>query len=348
MYKSSLIRIGKLSLLLLLCVGAYAQSGKPLRLWYNKPAAQWEETLPLGNGRLGMMPDGGVQQESIVLNDITLWSGAPQDANNYNANKKLPDIQKLLLEGKNDQAQALIDKDFICTGKGSGAEPYGCFQTMGRLGISFTYEGAVNVPVTNYNRQLSLNDAMASCSYKIGAVTYKREYFTSFGNDVGIVKLSASEAGKLNFDISLSREEKGIVTVANNQLQMTGQLENGTNGKGMQYVALVSVKLTGGNIATANYKLVVKNATEAVLFFSAKTSYRDADYRQHAQQLLNKAMLVAYDAEKKKHLGNYGKLFNRVQVDLGASGADDLPTDQRLEKFYHATVPDNQAISRKL
>lgn len=341
MYKSSLICIGKLSLLLLLYVGTHAQSGKPLRLWYNKPAAQWEETLPLGNGRLGMMPNGGVQQENIVLNDITLWSGAPQDANNYNANKKLPEIQKLLLEGKNDQAQALIDKDFICTGKGSGAEPYGCFQTLGRLGISFTYDGATNAPVTCYNRQLSLNDAMASCSYKIEEVTYKREYFTSFGDDVGIVKLSASETGKLNFEVSLSREEKGTVTVISNQLQMTGQLENGTNGKGMQYVALVSVKLTGGNISTANNKLVVKNATEAVLFFSAKTSYRDADFRRHAQQLLNKAMLVAYEVEKKKHLRNYGKLFNRVQVDLGASGADDLPTDQRLEKFYHAAVPDN-------
>jgi len=79
----------------------------PLRLWYDKPAHQWEETLPLGNGRLGMTPDGGVTHERIVLNDITLWSGAPQDANNYAAYKKLPAIRQLLLEGKNDEAQAL-------------------------------------------------------------------------------------------------------------------------------------------------------------------------------------------------------------------------------------------------
>src|SRR5260221_11703391 len=86
-----------------------AQNG-PLRLWYDKPAKTWEETLPLGNGRLGMMPDGGIDRENIVLNDITLWSGSPQDANNYEAYKNLPEIRKLLLEGKNDDAQALVDK----------------------------------------------------------------------------------------------------------------------------------------------------------------------------------------------------------------------------------------------
>ena len=116
MYRK-LIIVGQLFLLLGVR-HVQAQQKTPLRLWYNKPASQWEETLPLGNGRLGMTPDGGVMKESIVLNDITLWSGAPQDANNYNANKKLPEIQKLLLEGKNDEAQSLIDKDFICTGKG--------------------------------------------------------------------------------------------------------------------------------------------------------------------------------------------------------------------------------------
>src|SRR5687767_9651858 len=101
MYRVKLISTGLIFSLLLVIGYAQAQQKAPLRLWYNKPAKQWEETLPLGNGRLGMTPDGGVMKESIVLNDITLWSGAPQDANNYNANKKLPEIQKLLLEGKN-------------------------------------------------------------------------------------------------------------------------------------------------------------------------------------------------------------------------------------------------------
>ncbi len=145
MYRVRMFRTSQFLLLLLGVGSAAAQQKSPLSLWYLKPAMQWEETLPLGNGRLGMTPNGGVTEENIVLNDITLWSGAPQDANNYNANKKLPGIQKLLLEGKNDQAQALIDKDFVCTGKGSGAEPFGCFQTLGRLNIAFDYDTNANV-----------------------------------------------------------------------------------------------------------------------------------------------------------------------------------------------------------
>jgi alpha-L-fucosidase 2 len=325
---------------LLLVIGyVQAQQQAPLRLWYSKPAAQWEETLPLGNGRLGMMPDGGLMKENIVLNDITLWSGAPQDANNYNANKKLPAIQKLLLEGKNDQAQALIDKDFICTGKGSGAEPYGCFQTLGRLGLSFNYD---TTGYSDYRRQLSLDNAIAGCSYKVGAVTYTREYFTSFGDDVAIMRLTASKPGMLNFDVSLSREEKATVTANAGQLEMSGQLGNGIDGKGMEYLAKVALKLKDGSLATDGNKLVVKNATEVILYFSAKTSFRDAAFRQHANRLLAKAMTVSYEAQKKSHLNNYQRLFNRMQLDLGSSGSDDIPTDQRLDKFYGSSVPDNR------
>ncbi|HEY0175930.1 MAG TPA: glycoside hydrolase family 95 protein, partial [Pedobacter sp.] len=133
-----------------------------LKLWYNQPAELWEETLPLGNGRLGMMPDGGVDKEKVVLNDITMWSGAPQDANNYEAYKQLPEIRKLLLQGKNDQAQALIDKSFICTGKGSGGVPFGCYQVLGNLHLDYNYGGNGPVKYTGYRRELSLKTAMAS------------------------------------------------------------------------------------------------------------------------------------------------------------------------------------------
>ncbi len=320
--------------------GAKAQQKTPLRLWYDKPAAQWEETLPLGNGRLGMMPDGGVMKETVVLNDITLWSGAPQDANNYNASKKLPEIQKLLLEGKNVEAQALIDRDFVCTGKGSGAEPFGCFQTLGRLNLAFNY--ASTGAFTGYRRELSLDNAIANSTYKVGAVTYTREYFTSFGDDVGMARFTASAPGALNMEVSLSREEKATVTTVGNQLEMSGQLENGTDGKGMEYLAKVALRVKDGSVTAAGNKLVVKNATEVILCFSAKTSFRDAAFRQHANELLSKAMKEPYNVQKKNHINNYQRLFNRVQLDLGASGSDDWPTDQRLDKFYGSTVPDNR------
>src|SRR5690606_17129156 len=110
-----------LSLFCLVLIGTSVVSAQdPLQLWYTAPATQWEETLPLGNGRLGMMPDGGVSHEKIVLNDITLWSGSPQDANNYAAHNSVQQIQQLLLEGRNDEAEALVNANFVCTGAGSG------------------------------------------------------------------------------------------------------------------------------------------------------------------------------------------------------------------------------------
>src|SRR5690606_29283908 len=107
------------SLLPLLIAGVISRA-QNLKLWYDKPAGRWEETLPLGNGLIGMMPDGGVQSESIVLNEISMWSGSPQDPNNYNAYKSVEEIQKLLLAGKNDLAEALVNENFVAKGEGSG------------------------------------------------------------------------------------------------------------------------------------------------------------------------------------------------------------------------------------
>lgn len=341
-YRSQLLLVMGLAVM---ATGTIAQQRQAnLRLWYDKPAAQWEETLPLGNGRLGMMPDGGVGKENMVLNDITLWSGAPQDANNKEAYKKLPEIQRLLLEGKNDQAQALIDKDFICTGKGSGAEPFGCYQTLGSLSLAFRYKDVneKELKYTNYARELSLDNAMAACSYQVGGVTYKREYFTSFGDDVGIMRITASQPGMINLSVGISREEKGSVTINNNTLDMYGQLENGIDGKGMEYLVKVALQVKDGSLQSGNNQLIVENATEVILFFSAKTSFKDNAFRDHARQLLQKAMAIPYAAQKKKHLTNYQKLFGRQQVYLGAGGSDTITTDKRLEHFYSAATPDNQ------
>lgn len=119
MYKKQLIFITLCSFFIGKNAAAQQQ---PLTLWYDKPAKIWEETLPLGNGKLGMTPDGGITREHIVLNDITLWSGGKQDANNYEAYKSLPKIRQLILEGKNDEAQELVNRDFVCKGQGSGGE----------------------------------------------------------------------------------------------------------------------------------------------------------------------------------------------------------------------------------
>ncbi|WPQ61852.1 glycoside hydrolase family 95 protein [Chitinophaga sancti] len=311
--------------------------GQTLR--YDRPAQVWEETLPLGNGRLGMMPDGDVRMEKIVLNDITLWSGAPQDANNYEAYKQLPVIRQLLREGKNDEAQALMDKHFICTGKGSGSVPFGCYQTMGELQIAFD-NGPVGSHVFEapggYERKLSLNDAIASCEYKAGGVTYHREYFTSFDDDVSIIRLTADMPEKLTCRVTMSRAERGVTRIEDSTLVLSGQLDNGIDGQGMRYKAVVKARLKGGVLTTDDHALVIKNATEIILYVSAGTDYKDERYVERINKVLKTAIAKPYGIERKQHIRKYRRLFNRVQIDLESA---DEATDKKLAATIDKGLP---------
>lgn len=313
---------------------------KQLKLWYKQPAQRWEETVALGNGRLGMMPDGGVTNEKVVLNDITMWSGSSQDANNYEAYKKLPEIRSLLAAGKNVEAQAIIDKSFVCTGKGSGGVPFGCFQMLGDLNLNYQYQGieGKDVKYDNYERELSLNNALAKTTYQVNGVTYKREYFTSFGDDVDVIKLSADKPGMLNLSINISRPERGVTSVEGNELDLTGQLDNGTDGKGVAYKARVKAQLTGGTLSTTPTSLVIKDATEVIIYVSAGTDFKNLQYLAKIDGTLKAATKKPYASEKQQHIANFQKLFSRVNVDLGTSEADKLTTDQRLLAFH--TNPD--------
>lgn len=324
------------------------ESKEPLRLWYDRPAEQWEETLPLGNGRLGMMPDGGVEKEHIVLNDITLWSGAPQDANNYEAHKSLPRIRELLIEGKNDEAEALVNKDFVCRGEGSGRGnganvPFGCYQVLGELQIAFDYGKAREdeVKYNNYERALSLDHAIATAHYQVNGVNYTREYFTSFGDDINIIKITADQPGQLNCSVSLSRPERSTTTVRDNTLQMQGQLNNGTDDKGMRYMAQVKAQLKDGVLSTDSASLEIKNATEIILYVSAGTDFKENAFEENVSTILEKAMQKAYTSQKKEHIANYQRLFNRVSLNLGENAPDHSPTDKRLENFHKTPEADN-------
>lgn len=316
----------------------------PLKLWYTKPAQQWEETLPLGNGRLGMMPDGGIQKEHIVLNDITLWSGAPQDANNYEAYKSLPQIRKLLSEGKNDEAQALIDKDFICKGVGSGGEPFGKYQVLGDLNLDFTYaENTSKTPsFDNYHRELSLNNAIANCTYSVAGVKYKREYFTSFGDDINIIRITADKAHQINCTISISRSERAVTTAQENELQLFGALNSGNDAPGMKYLAKVKAQTADGKISTIGNTITVKNASELIIYVSAATDFKNPDYEQKIANELKLAMKKTYAIQKAQHIANYQKLFNRVSLNIGNHKANAEPTDLRLSSFHQNPDADTE------
>lgn len=326
----------KALLFILLPILGYSQKN-PLELWYTKPASQWEETLPLGNGRLGIMPDGGIRTEKLVLNDITLWSGSSQDANNYKAYTFLPQIRELLLANKNSDAEKLINENFVCTGPGSGSGDganvqFGCYQVLGNMTLQFDYK-TKSEPL-NYTRNLDIETAIAATQFTLDGVTYKREYFAGFGDDALFVRLSSSKKGKLNFIVQLNRPEHFKTTNgADNSLVMTGQLNNGIDGKGMRYKAKVKAQLKDGEAVFKNDRIEIKNATEVVLFVSAGTNFKDKAFESSVDKILDAAMQKKYQDQKKTHIQNYQKLFNRVALSFGKSTKKTVPTNERLDAF---------------
>lgn len=322
------------SFFVLIFSGAIAQN-RPLQIWFDKPAAQWEETLPLGNGRLGMTPDGGVEKEKIVLNDITLWSGSPQDANNYEAYKQLPEIRRLLSLNKNDEAQKLIDKNFVCLGPGSGGPQWGCFQMLADLTINYQYPGNV-AEHRNYYRRLSLDSAIAVTSFDLNGVKYTREYFSSFDDDVDVIRITADQKGKINFSIGISRPERGTSSVAGQALQLSGQLDNGTDGKGMQYLTKVKVLNTGGAQTVKGNELQISDADEALIFVSTATDFRNPAFKALVEKNMTAAIAKKYAVQKQQHVRAFKKLFDRVAVDLGTGVAEAWTTDKRLAAHYQS------------
>lgn len=311
--------------------------GAKYKLWYQQPATRWEELLPLGNGRIGLMPDGGITEETLVLNDITLWSGGVQDPNNPEAARHLPEIQRLLFEGKNDEAQELVYKTFVCKGAGSGFGngadvPYGSFEVLGNLRLKFDYGNEV-MPASYY-RELSLDQATSMTSFEIDGITYSREYFTSFTDDVAIIRLTASKKGKISLSIEIDRPRAFETTVSGNILLMTGQLNNGTDGKGMRYMAKVKPVLKGGNLSSEKNKLMVSNADEVLIFVSMGTDYRNPAFESETEEKLIKASDKSYVHHKKSHIKEYRQYFDRVKLNLPENKErESMPTNERLVAF---------------
>lgn len=316
-----------------------AQQRDPnLTLWYPEPAKQWEEHLPLGNGKMGMMPDGNPYQETITLNDITLWSGSPQDANNYEANRYLPEIRKLLLAGKNELAQELINQHFICKGPGSGGSQWGCFQTMGNLQID--YDLGDNQNISQYRRELDLQTALAKTSFQIGNTRYTREYFTSFNNDAGFIRIKSDKTKKVNLSVSLQRPERATQKIEQDQLMMLGQLDNGIDGKGMQFITRVSAKVNGGQLSYQDNQIIVKEADEVILYIVTDTDYNQNPHVTKSNEQLEKAKSRTWESELKDHQKAFGHLFNRLSVRFGKFELADIPTDQRLINFQQRPQDD--------
>ncbi len=308
-------------------------------IWFDAPAKDFTESSPMGNGRLGAMMFGGVDEERIVLNESSVWSGSRQDADREDAYKVLPEIRQLLLAGKNREAEELVNANFTCKGPGSGGGQYGCYQVLGNLHLTFS-SGDTNLPVTDYRRELDLNDAVTGLRYDRGGVEFRREMFASKPAEVMVLRLSASQPGQISFTARLDRPERFATTSDGDKgLLMTGQLNNGTDGKGIRYVARIRVLNRGGQVSVQGPVLNVSGANEVVLLIAAATDYRGFAGRQTIDPLaatqadLKHAAKMSYQKLRSEHIADYQKYFRRVSLQLGPldAAAAEKPTPERLK-----------------
>ncbi len=334
--------MGRILAALLLCSAAACTAESTAdtpEYWFDRPAGIWEESVPLGNGRVGMMPWGGVESERIVLNEISLWSGNRWDADDTEALQYLPDIRRLLFEGRNRDAQELMYRTFTCLGNGSAGPDYGCFQNFGNLYLDFADTDAA----TGYRRELDLSKAVSRTSFTAGGVDYLREYFVSFTRDVGVVRLTASERRKIGFALRFERDERFAVQAEGNELSFYGQLAAGAGHEGMRYHGRVRVIPKGGSMIASGGVITVSDADEVVLLVALATDYPGlpeyrplADYdggdpAQKTAALLDG--LPGYKTILKEHAAHYAGLYGRMSLTLPRNANSALPTDRRLEAF---------------
>jgi len=319
---------------------------------FDAPATVWEESLPLGNGRIGMMPDGGIDLETIVLNESSVWSGSVQNADNPEALKYIAKIRELLFAGKNDEAQELMYDTFVCGGQGSGHGqgykcPYGCFQLLANLRLA---QDSGEGDTVGYRRDLSLDKAVSTECFSRNGVNYSRTHFASYTDDVCVTRLSADKKKSINFSIALDRKGNRnlpatwnpVCKFENGDLFYNGQLGSGTEADdsapvtGMKYGARIRVILPGaGTVSSSDgTSLQVSGADEAIVLVAMATDYYGDDVDAKLASQLDAASTKTFANMKKDHSKAFGELFGRVDLDFGHNPEREaLAINDRLIKF---------------
>ena len=293
-----------------------------LKLWYDKPAQKWTEALPVGNGRLGAMVYGTVQNERLQLNEDTVWAGHPLDRDRVGAYKYLPEARRLIFEGKYAEAQRIMQREFM------GERLIRSYQTLGDLRLRFGDNGQME----DYRRQLDLDTATATVTYRIGDATYTREVFSSPVDQCIVVRLSCDKPAQITFDASLWRpEDYNVETIGPDRIVMKGQATMKGEHKGVNFEARLKIIPKGGKLSSTDEGLRLENADAAILLIAAATNYRSDNPEAVCEKQLTTAGRKKYPQLLQAHLAEHRRLFRRVALNLGDDGATDKPTDERLQ-----------------
>lgn len=292
-------------------------------LWYRQPAAKWNEALPVGSGRLGAMVFGGTETERIQFNEDTLWRGHPRDYVRAGSAEAVPEVRRLLAEGKVEEAQNLARAKML-----SNPVRQMPYQPFGDIRLRFPgHEKA-----SNYRRELDLDTAVAATRYEVEGIAYSREVLASYPDNVVAVRLTASQPGKLAFTVGLDSPHKQSSTqVAKDRLILAGRVQD----DGLRFEARLLVRLEGGSLRSEGSTLIVERADSATLLLVAATSFKtwediSADPSARCIETLAKVEGRDYAALRATAEADHRRLFGATSLELGRTPAADLPTDERL------------------
>ncbi len=310
---------------LVLILNCAAQDDSLLKLWYTRPAKQWVEALPVGNGRLGAMVYGDPSRETIQLNENTVWAGQPYRNDNPDSREALPEVRRLIFEGKVKEAQDLINQKFIS--KISHGMPY---QTVGNLRLLFP--GHENY--SGYYRELDIEKAVVSSHYTVKGVKYNTTVFSSAPDQIIIIRISADKPGSVSFSATMDRPSKTDISIrGNNELVLSGKTSDFDKVKGnVQFEARTKIMTTGGTVSAIDTALNVTNADAATIYISMATGFKNyndisANAGERTTAYLQNAMKKSYDQILKDHITDYQRFFKRVSLDLGVTDSVKNPTD---------------------
>jgi alpha-L-fucosidase 2 len=354
------------------CAGLLLAASLPAKtpgrwdLWYDRPATNWTEALPVGNGRMGAMIFGGIASEHIQFNESTLWTGRPHAYQHEGAVKFLPvlrdlcnesrrlwreaeeldrqgkpaeaDTQRKESRARQKEAEDIGRKEFMSIPLGQmGYQPCG--------DVRLFFPGQTNA--AEYRRDLDLDTATAGVTYRIGDATFTRECFATFPDKVMVWRMTADKPGRVSFTARLESPHPSAKTAMrpDGTLALFGQVQE----DGLKFEARMKITAAGGKVTSADDGITVENADSAILVLSAATSFQDfsdmaADPAARAGAAMAAVERKDYAQLRQAHLADYRELFQRVSLDLGRTDAAGLPTDERIRSFAAGNDPDLAAL----
>lgn len=294
------------------------------KLWYTAPATDWNEALPIGNGRLGAMIFGGPCEEHLQVNEDSVWYGGPMDRNNPDAQKNLPKIREYIKNGQIPEAEELMLN--ALSGTPQGQRPY---QTLGDINLYFS---GISGEVTDYRRELELADAVHTVTFKVNGYAHRREIFATAADDVIVMHFETEDPAGMNLTPLLTRHKFYDYTgkYADDTIMLGAKL----GGDGLDLNMMLRARAVGGSCEVVGERLVLRGAKEITLLFSAGTTFRYWNLKESVWEKLENAMRYSFAQLKERHTADYKNLFDRVKLDLhGDAAFDRIPTNERLKEI---------------